>query len=363
MAYTTIDDPSVYFQTTLYTGSDDASATKVVTNGGNSDLQPDWVWFKRRNASANHAWQDTSRGIGNGISSSSGGAEVNDDFGITAIGSDGFSVRENAQAAGEINQGNMVAWQWKVNGGTTTAFNESGNNPGGVHQSNAEAGISIVTYTGTGAAGGTVTHGLGAIPDLIHLKSRDAGEGWVSYWNVPAFTGENGFLGLNSTGGFSDSAGEWNDTIPTSSVFTVGNQGRVNDDAEKYVAYCFKSIQGFSAVGSYIGNGSTNGRFVYTGFKPGWILYRKNASSNWHILDNKRDTIGVNNIGLDANNTNADANDANLQMDFLSNGFKLRTSHATANASSTTYIYWAIAESPFVSSTGAPTTAGGRSIT
>ena len=204
MAYTTIDDPSEYFQTALYTGSDDASATKVVTNDGNSDLQPDWLWFKRRNGVANHSLQDTSRGIGNGISSSTNGVEVNDDFGVTAIGSDGFSVRENTSASGEINQGSMVCWQWKANGGTTTTNDASSTSIGTVDsviQANTEAGFSIVTFQG-GSNTFSMAHGLGAVPELIISKRKDSDTGnWHVYHKA---TGRLGATFLNTTSAFAN---------------------------------------------------------------------------------------------------------------------------------------------------------------
>ena len=321
MAYTTIDDPSAFFQTVLYTGSDDASATKVVTNDGNSDLQPDWLWFKRRNASVNHAIQDTSRGIGNGISSSTNGAEVNDDYGVTAISSDGFSVRENAQAAGEINQGSMVCWQWKANGGTTSS-NSDGDITSTV-QANTTAGFSIVTYTGDAGTGSTVGHGLGVAPKVVIVKPRDGttAYGWRIYTEM---TGNTKYLLLNATDA-ANTFTDWNNTSPTSSVFTVNSSSpqTVNESGTNYVAYCFAEIQGYSKFGSYTGNGNSDGTFVYTGFKPAWLLIKSSGSSgdNWVICDNKRDTFNVMENILLPNTTSAEFDETSF--DFLSNGFKL----------------------------------------
>ena len=357
MAYTTIDDPSEYFQTALYTGSDDASATKVVTNDGNSDLQPDWLWFKRRNSGANYAVQDTSRGIGNGLSTSTNGVEVNDDFGVTAIGSDGFSVRENTSASGEINQGSMVCWQWKANGGTTTTNDASSTSIGTVDsviQANTEAGFSIVTFQG-GSNTFSMAHGLGAVPELIISKRKDTDTGnWHVYHK---FTGRLGATFLNTTGAFAD-APYFADTDPTSTVFSQSNSAIEN--GEGAVAYCFRSIQGYSKIGSYSGNGNSNGTFVHLGFKPSWILVKRtNSAESWQLVDTKRSPINVMDEVLRpddqiAEQTNQGGGDS---IDFVSNGFKTLSSAGQFNNGSSTYIYLAFAERPFVSSEGVPTTA------
>ena len=353
MAYTTIDDPSAYFTTLLYTGN--ATDNRNLANDTNAgDFKPDWLWLKERNSTSSHQMVDSIRGTTPAFLVDSGGAEDDDANRVQAFQTNGFQVG----TASTVNQDTitMVAWQWKCNGGTATeTVSESGNNPAATVQANTDAGFSIVTYTGTGAVG-TVPHGLGAAPDLIHLKKR-TGEGWVSYWNVSVFTGENGFLGLNSTGGFADSAGEWNDTAPTSSVFTVGTQDRVNTNDGVYMAYCFKSIQGYSKIGSYTGNGNVDGTFVYTGFNPAYVMVKRtNGVGSWVIHDSAR--AGFNNSTDEyvyANATNVEATD--IPHDFLSNGFKIRATFDDTNGSGSTYIYMAFADSPFVSSKGVPTTA------
>ena len=353
MAYTTINDPSAYFTTLLYTGN--ATDDRNLTNDANAgDFKPDWLWLKERSSTSSHQMVDSIRGTTPAFLVDSGGAEDDDANRVQAFQTNGFQVG----TASTVNQNTitMVAWQWKCNGGTATAtVSESGNNPAATVQANTDAGFSIVTYTGTGAVG-TVPHGLGAVPDLIHLKKR-TGEGWVSYWNVSVFTGENGFLGLNSTGGFADSAGEWNDTAPTSSVFTVGTQDRVNTNDGVYMAYCFKSIQGYSKIGSYVGNGNANGTFVYTGFKPAYVMVKRTSGTgSWVIHDSAR--AGFSNPTDEyvyGQATNVEATD--IPHDFLSNGFKMRATYDDSNGSGSTYIYMAFADSPFVSSTGVPTTA------
>ena len=358
MAYTTIDDPSVHFQTVLYTGSDDASATKVVTNDGNSDLQPDWLWFKRRNASVNHAIQDTSRGIGNGISSSTTGAEVNDDYGVTAISSDGFSVRENAQATGEINQGSMVCWQWKANGGTTTTNDASATSVGtidSVYQANTTAGFSIVTYTGTGSAG-TIAHGLGATPHWVLVKNRSTGSTqWYNQHigNSSASKGQS----LSTDGAEQTLSAVFGDTRASSTVFTVGDNNSVNNSGDDHVAYIFAPIKGYSSFNLYTGNGNTDGPFVYTGFRPAFaIIKRRDNTTSWRIMDTKRDSFNVMETRLFADVTNADTT-GNDVCDFLSNGFKIRSTNGGVNNSGSPYICIVFAEHPLVSSKGVPTTA------
>jgi len=354
MAYTTIDDGSEYFTTLLYTG--DANDNRNLTNDANAgDFKPDWLWLKERSSTSSHQMVDSIRGTTPAFLVDSGGAEDDDANRVQAFQTNGFQVG----TASTVNQNTitMVAWQWKCNGGTATAtVSESGNNPAATVQANTDAGFSIVTYTGTGAVG-TVPHGLGAAPDLIHLKKR-TGEGWVSYWNVLGITGEDGFLGLNSNGAFADSAGEWNDTVPTSSVFTVGTQDRVNTNDGVYMAYCFKSIQGYSKIGSYTGNANANGTFVYTGFKPAFLLIKGTAGSNnreWFVFDGTRDPTNP-----FAKYVKAEANDAEASSvfgDLLSNGFKVRSDGASYNSSGETFVYMAFAEHPFVSSKGAPVTA------
>ena len=372
MAYTDIDDPSEYFQVALYTGSDNAGATKVVTNDGNSDLQPDWLWFKKRDGAVNHAIQDTSRGIGNGISSSSTGAEVNDDFGVTAISSDGFSVRENTSAAGVVNEGSMVCWQWKANGGTTTSHSSGSNGAevASVYQVNDTAGFSIGTYTGAG--GGTfniaVYTGLSASCEAVIVKNRDAATDWAVGFGENITTSGSRYFSLNNThaaqsvGGNSGERqqGALNVNNFGAGLFDLTSGGAgdndIFEDGEKYVFYAFRSIQGYSKIGKYTGTNNADGQFVYTGFKPAWLMVKRvtDAARAWVIHDNKQDPHNVTANRLDANVN--DAQQSSGHFDFLSNGFKCRSTEGATNAAST-YVYLAFAESPFVSSKGIPTTA------
>ena len=351
MAYTAIDDPSAHFQTTLYSGD---GSTQSITNGGNSDLQPDWVWIKERSASDDHKSYDSSRGTTKKISQNDTSTEENQE-GLTAFNSDGFSLGSHA---GSNQSGQTyVAWQWKANGGSRTTFAEDGNNPAGGYQANTTAGFSIIDYTGTGATG-TIAHGLGAKPDFWVIKNRAAsGWSWYLYHGSNTSAPETELLYMNNTDATLDTDAVWNDTAPTSSVFTVNTNGGVNDDDNTYICYLFTSIQGYSKFGGYTGNGNADGTFVYTGFKPAWVMWKRTdgGTGMWQIMDTTRDPFNVMDLYLQANATNAEG-DYDF-VDFLSNGFKHRHTSSHSNGDGETYIYLAFAESPFVTSGGVPCTA------
>ena len=354
MAYTTIDDPSAYFQTVLYS-SDGGGGSITVTNDGNSDLQPDWLWIKVRNGTNNHNTFDTSRGIANRLKPNTTDAE--DGSSGVSVNSDGFATGTNL---GDINNtggaNNYVAWQWKANGGTTTSVSASGAVNAGTHQANTTAGFSIVTYTGEDNSGDTVTHGLGAVPHFIIIKNRDNSSNWVVYHHKNTSAPETDHLLLNVQNATSDSNNIFSDTAPTSTVFTVGTNGDTGD-ADAYVAYCFTEIQGYSKFGSYTGNGNADGPFIYTGFKPAFFIVKRTDASgeNFVLRDNKVSPINPVNAYVVANDSRAEAN--HYAVDLLSNGFKVRTHESGHNHNGGTYIYMALAESPFVSSEGVPTTA------
>ena len=354
MAYTTIDDPSAHFQTLLYTG--DGTSSQAQTNTGNSDLQPDWVWIKKRAGGTARAHQlyDSSRGVTKLLHSNSDGAESTQSAGLLAFGSDGFTVGDDDGIG--ANTATYVAWQWKANGGTTTSFNESGNNPGGTIQTNTTAGFSIITTTGTGATG-TIAHGLGAVPHWWISKQRSNAENWAVYHVSNTSAPETEILTLNTTDATADNANAYNDTAPTSTNLTVHTKNEVNTDGRTYVHYVFAPIQGYSKFGSYTGNGNADGPFVYTGFKPAWLIIKRTSSSgDWLLWDNKRDTSNVTDAVLKPN-SNAAENTGYWYIDFLSNGFKIRATDAEINQRGGTLIYMAFAEHPFVSSKGVPVTA------
>ena len=356
MAYTTIDDPSAYFQTTLYTGS--GSSTQNVVNGGNSDLQPDWVWVKNRTDARWHRLVDSSRGASKNLYSNETDAEGTE-ASVTAFNSDGFSLGTDTGSDGWNEDGDAhVAWQWKANGGTESgSFSEAGTNPAVSFQANTTAGFSICTYTGTGG-NGSFAHGLGVAPKWIIVKGRDVATDGMVYHGANTSAPETDALTLPETSATSDNAGWWQDTAPTSSSVYIGTHDRVNKDGNLYVAYCFAEKQGYSKFGSYTGNGNANGPFVYTGFKPAWLMIKETVSGGgWGMWDNKRTPTNAMTIRLLANTNAADDTSTDNSVDFLSNGFKMRTSSGGFNQSSTDIVYLAFAESPFVSSKGVPTPA------
>jgi len=355
MAYTTIDDPSKYFQTTLYTGS--GSSTQNVVNGGNSDLQPDLVWVKNRTDARWHRLVDSSRGVSKNLYSNETDAEGTE-ASVTAFNSDGFSLGTDTGSDGwNENSDAHVAWQWKANGGTTTTNSAGANGADheSVYQANDTAGFSIVTYTSDNQSGDTVIkHGLSTAPTFMIHKGRNADSTiwWVYHKNL----GNSGYVNLDSTNANqTGSSNVWRNTAPTSSVFKVGLDSIAAADGRTMVAYCFAPIQGYSKFGSYTGNGNADGPFVYTGFSPAWVMVRRfDSGNNWHMHDNKRVPYNSNNKTLYANVNNADGTE---DFDMLSNGFKLRESGGGYNASGGDYIYMAFAHHPFVSSKGVPTTA------
>ena len=359
-AYTTIDDPSAYFQTAIYEGT--TSTRKTVTNDGNSDLQAGLFWFKNRDATAPHVIADTNRGANNAdggytivSNTNSTATEIAEAKGIMTQTSNGFTVEEMESAAGNVNTDSMVCWQWKGSGqgtGVGTDVAESGNNPGFKRQTNATAGLSIILYVGTGAAG-TIAHGLNSAPKFMMIKSGSTTDPWAVYY------GDNtDYLVLNTEAAAVDNAAWWNDTSPTSSVFTVATDHSVNENAKSYIAYVWAEVQGFSKIGTYTGNGNASGRMIATGFKPAWIMVKNITDSgvSWMIQDHKRDIDNPVHHRLKANDPAAEASNIN-QMDFLSNGFKCRVNDSSWNLSGKTYSYMAFAENPFVTSTGIPTTA------
>jgi len=359
MAYTTIDDGSEYFHTQLYTGN--GSSGHSITNNANAgDYKPDWLWIKPRSASDNHVVFDSSRTSNKRLKVNSSDAEDSDGTAQVTFESNGFDL-DTTDPNFNGNGTTYVAWQWKANGGTTSS-NSSGSITSTV-QANTTAGFSIVTYTGNGTAGATIGHGLGAVPHVIIVKNRSKGTDgdWNVFHHKNTSEPETDFLVLNNTNATSDASNRWNDTTPTSSVFTVGSTLRVNEDGDNYIAYLFCEKQGYSKFASYKGNGSENGSYIYTGFKPAWILYKGSTlAENYIMNDTKRDPHNLTFHRLDAERNIAETTNTgstNPIIDILSNGFKIRGSGNVNNGSGETYIYMAFAEHPFVSSEGVPVTA------
>ena len=356
MAYTTIDDPTLYFQIATYTGN---GGTQNITNDGNADLKPDWVWVKGRGDTNDHKITDSNRlASGNPtftLESNTDIAEFNDTGSTTAYLTDGFSLGNNGNL--NSNTSAYVAWQWKANGGTATATaSESGNNPAYSTQANPTAGFSIITYTGTGAnSSSVVPHGLGVTPELVIVKRRDGAGNWVF---ESSKTHNSRGMYLNVADGTAGSGTDVMTKTSTNLEFVeIDANRRVNHDGETFVAYCFASIKGYSKIGNYTGNGSSDGVYIHTGFKPRFIIQKQTDANGefWMMKDSAREPFNQADANIYPNASNAEV-DTN-GIDFLSNGFKCRTSGAGSNANTNRYFFWAIAESPFVGSDKTPTTA------
>jgi len=324
-----------YFNPVLYTGT---GSSRSVTGVG---FQPDWTWIKSTStAGYNHHLVDAVRGVTKDISSNLTNAESTDTNGLTAFGSDGFTVG----SSNEYNALNstFVAWNWKANGAGSS--NTSGSITSTVSASTT-SGFSVVTYTGSGVAG-TIGHGLGVAPSMIIVKSRSATGAWPIYHST---LGNGSNLVLNTTAATATSSTIWNATSPTSSVFSVGINTDSNTVTVTYVAYCFASIAGYSAFGSYTGNGSTDGPFVFTGFRPAYIIRKRtDTTSDWLAQDRLRISYNatINYVSVVYPDTSGSETQFN-EVDILSNGFKIRASDAFGNASGGTYIYMALAQNPF----------------
>ena len=302
---------------------------------------PDLVWIKSRTAAYNHCWIDSVRGVGKFVNSNNTYAE-NDNAGASSVvdfNKNGFTLGPDPSTNSEGE--NYVAWTWKAGGTAVT------NNVGTISSqvsANQNAGFSIVKYTGT-SANATVGHGLNQELDMLIVKNRDRSANWHVWHN--ALTGAQ-FLELSSTAAAGTDAPSWNSTVPTSTVFSVGTSNSTNASGEDLIAYCWHSVAGYSKFGSYTGNGSSDGVYVFTGFKPAFLMVKKTDGAGvdgWTIVDNKRDTFNVMDQRLQAQNNNVEGGDVDL-VDFLSNGFKIRYNGQMNNQNGTTYIYMAFAENP-----------------
>ena len=337
-----ITDGSTYFQSALYTGS---TSAQDITFSGNSDLAPDWLWFKARSAASNHFLFDKVRGVLKKIESDRTAAEATSTGSMTAFGTDGFSLGDGGSAndINGVSGTTYVAWGWAANGAGSS--NEDGSINTTATSANTTAGFSISTYTGTGS-NATVGHGLGIAPSLVIIKSRNDTHDW--YVRTPALSGTE-FLVLNTTAAKGTSSPEvWNSTVPTSSVVSIGTSIGVNRSSYNYVMYCFAEIPGYSSIGSYTGNGNANGPMVNVGFTPSWVIIKKlDGVNDWNIQDTKRSPFNVSSEYLYSNTSAAESNFGSGGIDIVSNGFKTRTAANVVNTSGSTYVYAAFAHSPF----------------
>jgi len=322
-AYTTIDNPELYFQAKLHTGN---ATNRSITLDGSEDMQPDFVWIKQRSSSNNHELFDAVRGATKRMYSDVTNVEDTGATTLTSFDSDGFSL-----GTGNPNNdgGTYVSWCWKES---------------------ATAGFDIVTFTGNGSAR-TISHSLSAKPEFFVVKSRTYGEQWECYSKT---IGATKCLQWDDDSAEADIAGRFNDTEPTSSVFTVGDADAVNKNTYTYVTYLWRSVQGFSKMGSYTGNGNADGPMIWTGFRPAFLMVKKSSGTgNWVMSDNKRSVFNRVQNTLYANVADAELTDG-VYFDLLSNGFKIKDASSANNTSGGTYIYMAFAEAPFVNSNGVP---------
>ena len=323
----------------MWTGN---STTNNIVNAGG--MQPDFVWIKSRSNAQNNDLFDSVRGAGYALFSNATNAETNNTANFTSFNSNGFSLASNG---GDTNFSGYtyVAWQWRASNATAVT-NTAGSITSTV-SANTSAGFSIVTYTGNGTAGATIGHGLGVAPSMVIAKNRSTGGSAAYEWTVyHASLGATKAVFLNDTGAAATDAGYWYNTAPTSSVVTVPSNTRTNFNGSNFVFYCFAQIAGYSAFGSYTGNGSSDGPFVFTGFRPRFIMIKcSSTTGDWVIFDTSRNLYNSSGKALWADLS--DAEGTYSDFDILSNGFKLRFTSSTGNANGATYIYMAVAENPF----------------
>ena len=341
-----INKPNLHFNTLLRTGNySGGGGTTAITGVG---FAPGLMWEKKRNGTSIHSWLDQVRGNGKQLQSETTGAETTTSQ-YASIDSDGFTVNNSADYG---TSSNLVSWHWKANGAGSS--NSDGSTTATV-SANTTAGFSIVSWTGTGSAT-TLGHGLGTTPQVILVKNRSEVYGWQMYH--PGLGGNNKYISINSSDAVATDTASWNNTAPTSSVFSVGASDANNKNTNNIIAYCYAEKKGYSKFGSYIGNGNANGRFVYTGFKPAFVLIKNitDAGELWEMFDNKRIGYNPKNHRLYASTNDAEDTSAE-RLDLLSNGFKIRTTGSHVNESGDTMIYMAFAENPIVGSNNIPATA------
>ena len=346
--YTTIDDSSAHFQVATYTG--DGNSNHSIVNNGNSNLKPDILWYKCRSHAASHILYDSSEGVDYFLTVNTTAQEKTDAQMLESFDTDGFTL--NGDTDGNGSGRTYAAWQWKMNGGTT-ASNSDGNITSTV-QVNTTAGQSIVNWTGNENASATVGHGLDQAPETVIYKRRNN-----NTYNWTTHLLQLGLVGSNTYVGYQNTTNSWEQTslpAPTATVLSPKNGAPQNSG--EMVAYCFHSVQGYSKMGKYTGNGNSNGPFVYTGFKPAFIMMKGNVTNHWVIYDHKRPGDNRKNYEFYGNETTAEYTGASYHnIDILSNGFKCRLTDPSINQSGKIYAYLAFAENPFVTSKGVPATA------
>jgi|5B_taG_2_1085324.scaffolds.fasta_scaffold17905_1 hypothetical protein len=351
MAYTTVDKQTAHFNTKLYTGN---ASTNAITGVGH---RPDFVWIKNRSTTGNQTWFNALSGVTKYISSNTNYAEASSAPTLTSFDSDGFTVGSSTDLNGSGN--NICSWNWKAANSSGTANTDGSINS--TVSANTAAGFSIVKHTGTGSTG-TIGHGLGVAPKVIISKNLSDAASWGYYhFGMHPTDPADYYMSINSSGGRNDNANFYNDTEPTSSVFSVGSSNNVNDSSDDMIHFCFAEKPGFSKFGSYVGTGNSD-LFIYTGFKPSWLMIKLEGTENWHIFDVKRNPTYPTSSSYDGMATRLMAN-LNNSTDlsqggfrFLSNGLKMTTNWSGGNGSGSTFIYMCFGQT-IVGSNNVPCTA------
>ena len=342
MAYTAIDDPEAYFRIKLYTG--DGSQQAITFDTTDTSMQPDFLWFKGRNSAQPHGLYDSIRGVNKSVRSNDSSAEETSTS-MSAFSSNGFTVENNGKT-GE-NAVTYVAWCWKA--GTTSIPSGSTSDPSGVSFS-ATSGLGIYAITSPGSGNYALKHGLGTAPNFIIVKDLEATQKWMT-WSDQFSNLTDDYLQLNDTAAKATYSTCWSTMNTTDATIATGGTLDVNND---HIIYVFSNRQGFSRTGSYTGNGNADGPFIYTGFRPAWLVVKRTigGTQDWELFDNKINPYNVATIALRPNVSNGEQ--TGNAMDLLSNGFKNRLSGSSVNTDGDTYTYLAFAEAPFVNSNGVP---------
>ena len=344
MAYTTIDDPTLYFHTVLYAGTGSAQTISGV------NFSPGLTWLKSRSNGQPNVLSDSVRGGNKQLYTADTQAETTYGQYLKSFNSDGFVLGTDSG----INQSSQtfVSWNWKAGG---SASNNTDGNKTISLSVNTTAGFSVGTYAGTGQDS-TIGHGLGAVPDWLMIKNRSSGSRKWQLWHN-GLTGTNKYLAIDRSDAELTDSASWDNTAHSNTVWNTYGSGEANQNGENFVCYAWTSIQGFSKFGSYTGNANANGPFIYTGFKPAWIMTKQiNGGSSWIVHDNKRDPINTVTEYFTVEENDAAGTLAN-SYDLCSNGFKVRTSNGDRNSNGDIFAYWAFAESPLVNSEGIPNNA------
>ena len=345
MAYTTIDDPEAHFQVRYFTGT---GSSQAYTLDGDTNMQPDLVWFNPNNTEHPRMY-DAVRGVQKHVRTSGDFAEGTDGNGLTAFDSDGWTHGSGAE--GNPSSVACVAWCWKANG--SGSANTAGSINTTATSANTTSKFSIIHFTGNTTDNATIGHGLGVVPEFMCFKALTGTAHWGVYHHKNTSAPETDYLILDTTAATADADNFWSDQAPTSTLITMGSNTDVNPNGNAAVAYCWTGVQGFSKFGSYTGNGNADGPFIYTGFRPAWVMTKRtDSTSSWHIYDNKRDPHNL--VQSKAVADDAVTYASGTEVDFVSNGVKIRGTGSDLNASGGSFIFAAFAHSPFVNSEGVP---------